>query len=333
MAAIEVNASSSICRKCGTAYGRLKGNFQVSYSYLYKGAGHLPYCAKCVDGMYNSYLVACQDPKRAVRQMCRKLDLYWSEKMYEAVEKQNSARSMMTSYITKINAIKQAGKSYDDTLIEEGVLWLEPKAYASAPQVVESPADSEDDIDVAEDVIAFWGPGYTPSMYMELEQRRSYWISRYPASVDMDIGTEALIRQICNLEIDINRDRAAGKSVEKSVNVLNTLLGSASLKPTQKKDESDAELEKMPLGVGIQKWEFDRPLPATDKDKRDVRETIKNITIWYLGHACKMVGLKNSYSKMYEEAMEELRVKRPELDEEDDEDALNDFFKSSGGPD
>ena len=113
--------------------------------------------------------------------------------------------------------------------------------------------------------------------------------------------------------------------------MLNTLLGSASLKPAQKKDESDAELEKMSLGVGIQKWEFDRPLPATDKDKRDVRDTIKNITIWYLGHACKMVGLKNSYSKMYEEAMEELRVKRPEMDEEDDEDVLNDFFKSPGG--
>lgn len=329
--AIEVNAASSICRKCGTAYSRLKGYFPVSYSYLYKGTGYLPYCKECVDGMYNAYLVACQDPKKAVRQMCRKLDLYWNERIYEAVEKQNAARSMMTSYISKINALKQAGKSYDDTLTEEGVLWLEPKSYATMPEPTAPTVEEDNEVDVPEDVAAFWGPGYTPSMYMELEQRRSYWMSRHPAGVDMDIGTEALIRQICNLEIDINRDRAAGKSVEKSVNVLNTLLGSASLKPAQKKDESDAELEKMPLGVGIQKWEFDRPLPATDKDKRDVRDTIKNITIWYLGHACKMVGLKNGYSKMYEEAMEELRVKRPEMDEEDDEDVLNDFFKSPGG--
>ena len=33
--AIEVNAASSICRKCGTAYSRLKGYFPVSYSYLF----------------------------------------------------------------------------------------------------------------------------------------------------------------------------------------------------------------------------------------------------------------------------------------------------------
>ena len=55
---------------------------------------------------------------------------------------------------------------------------------------------------------------------------------------------------------------------------------------------------------------------------------IKNITTWYLGHACKMVGLRNSYCKMYEDAMDELRVKHPEYDEEDDDSLLNDIFGS-----
>ena len=86
----------------------------------------------------------------------------------------------------------------------------------------------------------------------------------------------------------------------------------------------------MPLGIGIQKWEFNRPLPETPKENRDVRRTIKNITTWYLGHACKMVGLKNSYTRAYEEAMNELRVKRPEYDEEDDDSVLSDIFGGSG---
>ena len=323
MAAIEVNASSSTCRKCGTAYGRLKGYFPVSYSYLYKGTGYLPYCKDCVDGMFAAYLQECKDSKVAVRQMCRKLDLYWSEKVYEAVEKQNSTRSMMTSYITKINAVKLASKSYDDTLREEGALWLEPKAYANMESVITGIQSTEGDAAIPDEVIAFWGPGYTPSMYMELEERRKYLVSKYPSSTELDIGTETLIRQICVLEIEINKARMEGKPVDKLINTLNTVLGSANLKPTQKKEDADAELEKMPLGVGIQKWEYSRPLPPTPKEKRDVNQVIKNITTWYLGHACKMVGIRNSYCKMYEDAMAKLRVENPDHADEDDETLLN----------
>lgn len=323
MAAIEVNASSSTCRKCGTAYGRLKGYFPVSYSYLYKGTGYLPYCKDCVDGMFAAYLQECKDSKVAVRQMCRKLDLYWSEKVYEAVEKQNSTRSMMTSYITKINAVKLASKSYDDTLREEGALWLEPKAYSNMETVITGVDISDEELNVSDDIVLFWGPGYTPSMYMELENRRKYWMSKYPQEAELDIGTEALIRQICSLEIDINKARMEGKPIDKYVNSLNTVLGSANLKPTQKKEDADAELEKMPLGVGIQKWEYSRPLPPTPKEKRDINQVIKNITTWYLGHACKMVGIRNSYCKMYEDAMAKLRVENPDHADEDDETLLN----------
>ena len=326
MAAIEVNASSSTCRKCGTAYGRLKGYFPVSYSYLYKGTGYLPYCKECVDGMFAAYLLECKDSKVAVRQMCRKLDLYWNEKVYEAVEKQNSTRSMMTSYISKINAVKLASKSYDDTLREEGALWLEPKAYANMESVITGVDITNEELNVSDDIILFWGPGYTPSMYMELENRRKYWMSKYPQEAELDIGTEALIRQICSLEIDINKARMEGKPIDKYVNSLNTILGSANLKPTQKKEDADAELEKMPLGVGIQKWEYNRPLPPTPKEKRDINQVIKNITTWYLGHACKMVGIRNSYCKMYEDAMAELRVDNPDHAEEDDDTLLNSVF-------
>lgn len=326
MPALEVNASSSICRKCGTAYSRLKGYFPVSYSYLYKGTGYLPYCRECVDGMFATYLAECKDPKKAVRQMCRKLDLYWSEKVFEVVEKQNTTRSIMTSYITKINAVKLASKSYDDTLKEEGVLWVEPKNYNNAQAAPEITQVEYEEIDVPDDVISFWGPGYTPSMYMELEQRRKYWMSRYPSDLNLDIGTEALIRQICNLEIDINKARMADKPIDKYINSLNAVLGSANLKPTQKKEDADAELDKMPLGVGIQKWEYNRPLPETPRELRDTRRVIKNITTWFLGHAAKMVGERNSYCKMYEDEMARLRVERPEYADADDDVLISSVF-------
>ena len=57
----------------------------------------------------------------------------------------------------------------------------------------------------------------------------------------MDVSDCAIIRQICMLEVTIARDTAAGKSTDKSVNALNSLLGSANLKPVQKKKEELSE--------------------------------------------------------------------------------------------
>lgn len=335
MAAIEVNASSSICRKCGTAYGRLKGYFPVSYGFLYRGTGYLPYCKECVDKMFNAYLAECKDTKMAVRQMCRKLDLYWSEKLFDAAEKQSTPRSIMTSYMGKINGTKFANMSYDDTLKAEYALWLEPAKYTSMEPVESIITEPDDDIEVPEEVVVFWGPGYTPSMYIELEQRRKYWMSKYPDDVELDIGTEALIRQICSLEIDINRDRAAGKSADKNINTLNTLLGSASLKPAQKQsNDYESSLTNTPLGVWLYRYENKRPLPEVDKDLQDVNGVKKYIFTW-MGHLCKMMNIKNGYTRLYEEEVDRLRVERPEYDGDDDETLLSDAYSgvTKGGGD
>ena len=329
---IEVNASSAICSKCGKSYGRRKGNFPVNYGLLYKGIGYVSVCKDCIDTMYNGYLSQCNNAKDAVRQMCRKLDLYWSDKVYEVVERKNTTSTMMTSYIAKINTVSYSGKSYDDTLAEEGSLW----SWSSHPVVQEEPTYNDegtqhDDPDISEDVIAFWGAGYKPEMYESLEQRRSYWMSRFPEDYELDIGTEAIIRQICSLELDINRDRAAGRAVDKSVNALNTLLGSASLKPTQKKaDDTDSSIDKTPLGVWAQRLEYKRPIKEVDPELQDVDGIVRYISIWYLGHLCKMLGIKNTYCKLYEEEIAKMRVEHPEYEDEDDETLFNDIFSSDG---
>lgn len=318
--AMEVNSSSAICRRCGTGYGRLKGYFPVSYGALYKGTGYLPYCRECIDNMYNDYLAEIKDPKLAVKQMCRKLDLYWNENLYESVEKKNVSKSMMVGYIGKINTQKYAGKSYDDTLREENSLWgTAPKSGYPEP---ESTDDDEEQYNISDEVKEFWGSGYTLSMYNDLEQRRKFWVSRFPSGYEFDIGTEAIIRQICALELDINRDRAAGKAVDKNINAYNTLLGSACLKPTQQKtDTSVSGLESTPLGVWLYKYENLRPLPEIDDDLKDVNGIKKYVFTW-MGHLCKMLNIKNAYTKMYEKEIERLRVERPEYDDEDDESLL-----------
>ena len=250
-----------------------------------------------------------------------KLDLYWNEDIYAMVERTAGVHSRVRNYIGKTNIIRYIDKTFDDTLDEEAL--LEPEETPTASYIAQPEDTAEVDVDQA--LVDFWGAGYTPDFYLELERRYKDWTGDRQV---VDPSERALYRQICLLESIIARDSAQGKPIDKNVNALNSLLGSMNLKPAQKKNDVDAELDKMPLGVGIQKWEYSRPLPETPKEKRDIRGTIKNITTWYLGHACKMVGLRNSYCKMYEDAMDELRVKHPEYDEEDDDSLLNDIFGS-----
>ncbi len=336
--AIEVSSSSGvICSKCGLSYGRRKGYFPVSYAILHKGIGYIPVCKDCIDSMYNTYLADCGDAKKAVRQVCRKLDLFWNESIFEDVEKKNTTHSMMTAYMAKLNSTRFAGKSYDDTLITEGTFWMWRRNELSTPvkEPAVEPEQSEDDglvifennIEITDDIMQFWGPGFTLAMYRELEQRRQYWMSRLGINAELDIGTEAIIRQVCNLEIAINKDRAAGKPIDKSVNALNTLLGSASLKPSQKKDDSDSSFDTTPFGVWIRRWEDERPMPEVDPKLKDVDGIIRYIDIWFRGHLAKMIGKKNAYSKMYENEIAKIRVDRPEYEEEDDEFVFNEVFE------
>ena len=310
--AISVDTDKAICCRCGTAYGRVKGNFPVSYSAQYKGVGHLTVCKSCVDNIYETYLKDCGDPGMAVRQTCRKLDLYWNEHLFQMVEKKNTGRTLMTQYIQKANANAYIGKSYDDTLSEEGTLWT----FGSAPDAAQ----------VSDEVMQFWGPGYSPEMYAMLEQRRKYWMSRLPEGYEEDIGAEATIRQICAVELDLNRNRAAGKDVDKNISSFNALLGNMNLKPVQKKQEDlDAALSNTPLGVWLYRYENKRPLPEIDDDLKDVNGLRRYVFTW-LGHLCKMLGLKNAYVRMYEEEVNSLRVEHPEYDGEDDEAFLMDLM-------
>lgn len=310
--AIEIKSDSAVCHRCGLGFGRRKGNFLVSYSPMYKGVGYLPICKECTELLYKQYLAQCNDAKAAVRQMCRALNIYWNEEIYTRVSQKNTTRSLMTGYLVQSNANKYIGKCYDDTLAAEGTLWN--ITVDGSGQVNFGQGDTGDQGDISPEVIAFWGTGMDAQMYRELEQRKAYWLDRLPDDLEVDIGTEVIIKQICMLELDINKARSEGKPVDKYINTLNTLLGSGNFKPAQKRDNSDAEFNDTPMGVWLYRYENKKPLP--DKYKRSA--LLKYIFTW-MGHVLKMLGEKNAYEKLYQDEIDRLRVERPELDESDEE--------------
>ena len=82
---------------------------------------------------------------------------------------------------------------------------------------------------------------------------------------------------------------------------------------------NDRASEK-PLGVMIKQFEDEDPIP----DKwRDSNPLIKLVTVYFVGHIFKMLGIKNKYAKLYEEEMARFRVEVPELADADDEDVFD----------
>ena len=258
--AIEVNSGSYTCHKCGKSFSRRRSFFPASHAMQHKGTGYLPVCRDCVEHMYNQYLSVCNDPKIAVRQMCRKLDVYWNEKKYDEAEAMHTVRTVMTHYLQKICTHQFAGKSYDDTLLEEGTLWNLSKDDADNGEnnddiieevKIEFEAE-EDGEEISDDIIDFWGNGFDKKMYLELERRKKYWTEQLPDDMDMNIGTTMLIKQACIQELDINNNISNGKPVDKGIKSLNDILGSLNLKPIQQKSDAlNQELSNTPLGVWI----------------------------------------------------------------------------------
>lgn len=307
------------CCRCEKLYKRQKANFPASQSTLYKGnGGYLTICNNCMDELFEHYKAALGDEQEAIRRLCLKFDIYWNPEIYSMLNKTSTSQSRVRAYISKTNLYKYIGKTFDDTLDEECAQALEEEKQQNAIIRSVEPVydDEKDEIVVDEDIVQYWGTGFTPDMYIELEGRRNYWLSQYPPGTVLDPGEEGILRQICNLEISINQDRAAGKPIGKSVNALNTLFGSMNMKPSQKKE---TEENYVPFGVEIARFEDGDPIPEPDKEFKDVDGMRHNILTWFLGSLCKTAGIKNQYSQMFEDEISQYTVERPKYEESDED--------------
>lgn len=287
-------------------------------------------CSVCAEEMYEHYKKVLGSDRAAMYRMCMKFDLYWSPKIFGSARVQRSTTSRFRSYVSQTNLMMYHGKTFDDTLDEEETPVVLETALAEAVETtVLEPADEDADVSdaITPEVLEFWGGGFMRDYYPELERRYQNWTAELPKPLDR--ATEALYRQVCILETTINRNVAAGKAVEQSVNALNTLLGSLNAKPVQKQQEQQAEapFDALPFGVGIKMCENVRPIGETKY--KDV-DGLKAITHAYMyGHLAKMVGIRNGDCRLYEEEMARMRVARPEYADESDDDFLADIFEDA----
>lgn len=302
-----------ICQTCGKHYKKRKGNFSPSKSPIYAGDGYINTCKNCVDNLFAQYTNFYDgNEERAIERICQLFDYYFNESALAASRKISEDRSRISVYISKIQLKPHIGKTYSDTIKES-----KQDSIDSLDDTLEY---GEMDAAQIKKAVSVWGFGFSPEQYTILNDMFDDWKSR----VVVDGKTrETLVRELCIIKLQMNL-ALKDNSVELYTKLMKTYqetMKSANLQPLQE-DANDKAAEK-PLGVMIQMFENERPIQKCRPEWEDVDNIVKYITIYFLGHLCKMLKINNRYSALYEAEMAKYRVEIPELEEADDEDVFN----------
>lgn len=295
------------CCTCGKKYKKQSGNFSYSQSPLYKGNNSfLPICNNCLENLVEQYTELLGSQNEAIERVCLHWDIYVSDSILNSTKKIDTNRSRIKCYIKNCNLQQNAGKTYDTYLKE-----ISDERINSIDSLEE--AKENKDFKVAQKTIKFFGLGYTQEQYLFLQNQYEDWIHRHQCETK---AQEELFKNLCIAQLNINIAQQTNGKVSEAMKTFQDLLGSANLKPTQTNDNALADSNT--FGTLIKRWEETTPVPEPNPEWKDVDGIIRYISIYFLGHLCKMMGIKNTYSRMYEDEMAKYRVEKPEYEGDDE---------------
>lgn len=296
------------CCCCGKKYIRQKGNFTFSQSPLYKGNNsYLPVCNNCIENLIEQYTEILGTQDEAIKRVCMHWDIYYSDSTLQSSRKTSAENSRFKNYIRHLNLSQNKDRTYDDFMLEES------KKTVDTIEDLEDLKKKDTDIKIKEKVFKFWGRGYTPEQYKFLQEQYDDWTTRCESSSKVQ---QELFKALSISQLQIQETRANNGDLKKAMETFQGLLGSANLKPAQN-IENNAN-DEMTFGMWIRKVEDEEPVCEPAPEWKDVDGIGKYITVYFLGHLCKMMGIKNSYSKMYEDEMAKYTVEKPEYEGDDE---------------
>ena len=301
------------CYRCGARFTRQVNNFSKSKSSLFKSNdNYTPFCKKCVNELFDEYLNLYDgNMNKAVRRMCEILGCYYDISSVNDLVNVPATKSKIMEYIKSLNLSQCKGKTFEDNLIEERD---NENMINSLSDVVDKTTKTK------QKTVKFFGFGFTDAEYQWLQDQYDDWTTRHECSTK---AQEVLFKQICLAELEILQSKRDGKGTDKVIKTLQDLMDSGDLKPKQNKDNTFSDDQT--IGTLIQKWERERPIPEPDPEWQDVDGIVRYIHIYFLGHFCRMMGINNKYSRMYDEEMNKHLVEKPEY-EEDSEALFDSLF-------
>lgn len=297
------------CVTCHKKFTRQKDNFYPSQSQLWAGNNHfMPSCKSCVDKLYDHYCKTLGNEEDAAKRVCMRFDMYYNDKIFRSTANRAANLTRMAAWVKQLNIVQYRNKTFDDYLEEVN------------GRIINEVDDNSQAVDakgrVSQRMLDFWGTSMKDQEYLFLDREYKDWTTRYECKTK---AQEVLFKNICIGELACERAAKSGdvKDIKTANDNLQSLLGSANIKPNQTNDNALAEANT--FGTLIEKWERTDPVPEPDPVWKDVDGIGHYFRVWVLGTLCELFKLKNPYKEEYDAEMERYTAHKPEYYMNDDE--------------
>ena len=315
------------CTCCGKRYKTQRGNFLTSNSILYAGNnGYVTVCRDCVDTYYNQLIgFYSGNEEHAIEHCCWIFDWYYTPELAAATTKGANTRTRVQIYPSKMGLAKGVSRpTYLDTIKRNNF----SNRIMSEEDVVEEVKDGDaSEVFADKETIDFFGYGYTNDEYNFLQAQYDDWTARHECQSK---AQEEIFKNIAVAQLVCQRAQTRGsvKEITDSVKMLQDLLSSANLKPSQNNDSK--LIEQNTFGTFIKKIENEKPIGRPSQEWEDVDGVKKYIDTFFFGHLCNALHVENDYEAQYREEMEKYTAKPPvyEEDEEVGETSLLDKYSN-----
>jgi len=211
------------------------------------------------------------------------------------------------------------------------------KARLLQEELAARAGEGEEEIVPTSEQLNRWGAELPGWYYDEADRVYSRWDSQLDPSIDRnDAANWGILKQICLAEVQINEAISRGKQsdVARLQSTYNTLIGSASLKPGQRKDDTaHTDLEGLPLGVLAKIHEGIKPIQDVEPELQDVDALRRTHFAMFLGGLAKMFKMRNRYAEMFDAEFARFTAKAPELADDEDEGASESLMTKMFGGD
>lgn len=216
------------CTHCGKDFSVRKGNFFASQSPIFENEGYLPICRRCLNNLYEFYADKFGSERDAVKRICMKFDIYFSDEIYEIARKLvTKERSIIACYVSKCNLTQYKDKTFDTTLDEENNTTIQDEEDLEKISTQSSVPTQK--------AIKFWGFGYEPEEYKMLEEHYKMLTLQFS---NADGIQDALIKDLCI--IHIFKQRAIKEQnfddVDKFMKLYQQTMKTGGLKPRNSDD-------------------------------------------------------------------------------------------------
>lgn len=295
------------CTCCGNSWNVQKSRFSMSQSVLYQSNnGYINICNDCRDKYYYQLIdLYSGSEEKAIEHMCRQFGWIYHIDALEASRQVSIDRSRISHYLAKKNLgqTKMIGTTDIDTIKHE---FINRKS-----EVIETFEDVKDAKKAKLKSVKFFGTGFEDDDYAFLQEQYDDWTTRHECKTK---SQEEVFKRICFKQLELLKATRAGLNTKDLDRTLQDLLATGNLQPKQ--NNMDALAEDRTFGQLIKIWENEKPIPEPEEEFRDVDKIGKYISVFFLGHLAKMVGIKNKFARMYEAEMNKYTVQKPEYEED-----------------